>query len=166
MRVIVKAIPVLVPVVLVSCICAQPSAPGAPAGPATSPQTVAPTSFPTAANTVPVTLTLTDTPTPNRPATPVGQGTVPATVAPGQVKAEPLDTSVRLQWLPLPEARGYLVYRGGRAESLNHAPVTYTQYEDIGLTNGKVYTYTVVAVDAAGQAFWRSAEIDVVAEGK
>jgi hypothetical protein len=80
----------------------------------------------------------------------------PGTSGPGgstgqsSVKAEPRDTTVLLTWAPIEGAAGYLVYRDGSKEPLNPTPVTETKYEDIGLTNGRTYTYQVATVDAAG----------------
>jgi hypothetical protein len=82
------------------------------------------------------------------------------------VKAEPLDTGIRLQWPPVPGAQGYLIYRDGYTEPLNLTLIQDTQYEDIGLTTGRAYTYTVSAVDQSGQVLRRSAEVTAVAGGR
>jgi hypothetical protein len=62
------------------------------------------------------------------------------------------DTEATLTWAVMPEANGYFVYRDGSAVALNSAPVTNTQYDDIGLTNGRVYNYTVAPAGKDGQA--------------
>jgi hypothetical protein len=52
----------------------------------------------------------------------------------------------------MPEANGYFVYRDGNDAALNSVRVTDTQYVDIGLTNGRAYTYTVAPVGKDGRA--------------
>ena len=48
-----------------------------------------------------------------------------------------------LTWQPVQGATGYLVRRDNGRDPLNTRPVTATQYIDIGLTDGRAYTYTV-----------------------
>lgn len=163
MRANIKFVPLLVICVLVSCVCIQPPEPGTPTPPPTATVTLIPAS--TAATTIapmPTTATIpTLTPT-NGPAGP-GFGFGGAS---GQVGAEPLDTAIRLRWTPVPGAQGYLIYRDGYSEPLDAAPIQDTTYDDIGLTTGRVYSYTVAAVDPTGQVIWRSAEVAAAAGGR
>ena len=62
------------------------------------------------------------------------------------VKAEAGDTVVTLTWQPVGGATGYFVHRDGGRNPLNVKPVAETRYTDIGLSNGRVYTYTVAPV--------------------
>lgn len=64
----------------------------------------------------------------------------------GPVKAEPGDTIVTLTWEPVENATGYFVHRDGARDPLNVKAIQETRYMDIGLTNGRVYTYTVSPV--------------------
>jgi hypothetical protein len=79
---------------------------------------------------------------------PSGPNTTPVAQATqsGPVKAEPGDTVVTLTWELVGGATGYFVHRDGGREPLNVKPVAETRYMDIGLTNGRVYTYTVAPV--------------------
>jgi hypothetical protein len=87
------------------------------------------------------------------------------TVASGgaQLTGEPRDTAVHLVWSPVSGARGYFVYRDGNSTPLNTAPLSETTYDDVGLSNGRPYRYSIAAVDQAGQPVSRSAEITVTA---
>ncbi|HWB34792.1 MAG TPA: DUF4832 domain-containing protein, partial [Rugosimonospora sp.] len=70
------------------------------------------------------------------------------------------DTSVALTWNASSDnfgVTGYRVYRGG---TLVGSPTT-TGYTDTGLTASTAYTYTVTAVDAAGNASAPSAPLTV-----
>ena len=164
MRWIVKSVPFLVTVALVGCVCIQvptlttPTA--TPTAVSPSPMTPAPGSTPSPIPPTPPP-TATSIPTPKPSARPFGQ------VTPSfQVKAEPLDTGIKLQWPPVSGASGYLIYRGSYAEPLNIAPIQDTLYEDIGLTTGRTYSYTVAAVDPAGQVISLSVEVAAAAGGK
>jgi len=79
---------------------------------------------------------------------------------------QPGDTVVTLTWQTVPGAAGYAVYRDGNAAPLNPAPLTTTRYSDIGLSNGRSYTYTVGIVDAAGKTGQRLAETTVVPKSR
>ena len=67
------------------------------------------------------------------------------------LQAEPGDTVIRLSWQAVPEAAGYFVYRDNAPAPLDPTPIAEAQYEDIGLSNGRTYTYTVAAVTPDGQ---------------
>jgi fibronectin type 3 domain-containing protein len=73
-----------------------------------------------------------------------------------QVNAQPADTQVRLSWPPVAGASGYYVYRDGSTTALNATPLAEPQYVDIGLTNGRSYSYQIAAVDQAGLIVARS----------
>lgn len=64
----------------------------------------------------------------------------------GVLKAEASDTVVTLTWQPIQGATGYFVHRDGGRDPLNLKPITKTLYQDIGLSNGRTYTYTVAPV--------------------
>lgn len=70
----------------------------------------------------------------------------PNTTQVGPVKAEAGDTVVTLTWEPVGDATGYFVHRDGGRDPLNVKPISETSYMDIGLTNGRVYTYTIAPV--------------------
>ena len=72
--------------------------------------------------------------------------TNPNAVQAGPVKAEAGDTVVTLTWEPVGEATGYFVHRDGGRDPLNVKAIAETRYMDMGLTNGRVYTYTVAPV--------------------
>ena len=101
----------------------------------------------------------TDTPA---PPTATAVATAAATAVPSapaaawQVTAEAQDTTISLSWTALSGASGYFVYRDGNANPLTVKPITTTHYLDIGLTNGRTYTYTVAPVSADGTAGARS----------
>ena len=87
----------------------------------------------------------------------------PAATAPRpaafQVSAQPADTQVQLNWPAVAGASGYYVYRDGSATPLNATSLAERQYSDIGLTNGKSYTYQVAALDQAGLILAHSAAL-------
>jgi hypothetical protein len=62
------------------------------------------------------------------------------------IKAEAGDTVVTLTWEPVGGATGYFLHRDGGRDPLNVKAIAETRYIDIGLTNGRVYTYTVAPV--------------------
>lgn len=70
--------------------------------------------------------------------------------APEGLQAFPGDREVSLFWDPNTEddLRGYFVYRDG--VQLNANPITEPSYTDTKLSNGATYTYTIRAVDMAG----------------
>jgi hypothetical protein len=170
MRSMVKTFPILMALAMVSCICSQVPVPNTSATATPLPLTPTPgavfTPIPSTTGISGGPAATVSTSTPKSPAKPFFQGTPRAVGAPGQVKAEPLDTGISLQWPPVPGALGYLIYRDGNPEPLNLTPTQYTKYEDIGLTTGRTYTYTVAAVDAASQVIWRSAELAAAAGGR
>jgi fibronectin type 3 domain-containing protein len=86
---------------------------------------------------------------------------LPATAAAAalRVSAQALDTVVQLSWPPLPNAAGYNVYRDGSEVALTTKAISGTTYEDIGLTNGRTYSYVVAAVDKDGKIILRAAEV-------
>ncbi|GAA1379221.1 extracellular catalytic domain type 1 short-chain-length polyhydroxyalkanoate depolymerase [Catellatospora chokoriensis] len=59
------------------------------------------------------------------------------------------NVSVGLSWAAVSGATGYNVYRGGT--KVTASPVTGTSYTDTGLTASTTYSYTVRAVNAAGE---------------
>lgn len=61
------------------------------------------------------------------------------------------DTVIRLTWPAQPGARGYFVFRDGAARPLNFEALTALAYDDIGLSNSRVYSYSVAVADAQGQ---------------
>jgi hypothetical protein len=70
----------------------------------------------------------------------------PNAVQAGPIKAEAGDTVVTLTWEPFVDATGYFVHRDGGRDPLNVKAIAETRYMDMGLTNGRVYTYTVAPV--------------------
>jgi hypothetical protein len=111
----------------------------------------------------------TPTPTPTSPpigATPIATiGSSIGNPATG-LSAEVHDTVIKLTWQSMSGAVGYFVYRDGHEQPLNPKPIAETIYEDIGLTNGRTYTYTVAAADASNQPGPRSAPITAVPASK
>lgn len=81
-----------------------------------------------------------------------GPGGDKQTVQAQTLRGEAGDTEVTLTWPAMAGASGYFVYRDGNEAPLNAAPVTNTRFEDIGLTNGRVYTYTVAPAGKDGRA--------------
>lgn len=71
--------------------------------------------------------------------------------APTGLTAIPGNTVITLNWDESSAAAGYLVYRDESEIPLNPEPLTVLAYQDIGLTNGRLYRYVVVAVDFAGE---------------
>lgn len=63
---------------------------------------------------------------------------------------------MRLSWGPSNGASGYLVYRDQSATPLVPTPTSDTSFEDIGLTNGRAYSYVVAALDASGAELART----------
>lgn len=76
---------------------------------------------------------------------------------PGNVQADPGDTLLDLAWDPAPDADvvAYRVLRDGGVV----AETVETTFTDTGLTSGTDYTYTLVALDAGGQASEPSAPL-------
>ncbi len=137
-RICLRLAPVVVALLVLTACGSAPSSTATPA----------PTSLPTS-----------PPPTPTR--TPTTPSTRPATVSASgfQVSAQAQDTVVRLSWGPAPNAAGYSVYRDGSEAALNSKPIPGTVYEDIGLTNGRTYSYVVSAVDKDGKVIQRTAEV-------
>jgi len=75
---------------------------------------------------------------------------------------EPMDTRARLSWHELPGADGYLVYRDSASAPLDDTPTHDVGFDDIGLTNGRTYTYVVAAVAADGTELARTAAVAAV----
>jgi len=86
-------------------------------------------------------------------------GAVTSTGEADGVTAQALDTVIKLTWPPVVGATGYLVYRDGNATPLTPKPVTGSTFEDIGLTNGRTYSYVVVSTDATGTPARRFAQV-------
>ncbi len=86
-------------------------------------------------------------------------GPTPAPEKQSALTAQPADTMMTLTWQPIEGAGGYFVYRDKSDAPLNLIPITGTQYIDIGLTNGKVYTYTVAPAGEGMQVGKHSAEV-------
>jgi fibronectin type 3 domain-containing protein len=54
-----------------------------------------------------------------------------------------------------PTVTGYNIYRatnGNKFTKVNSVPIIPTEFTDMGLTNGTVYTYTVSAINSAGES--------------
>ena len=90
--------------------------------------------------------------------------TIPQTVS--GLTATAGDTVITLNWTASTESDviGYKVYRDNNLTALNYNIISKTQptFMDIGLTNGKTYTYTVSVVDNLGQEGTKSSSIQVV----
>ena len=84
-------------------------------------------------------------------ATPAASSDTTAPSAPAGLTASAGDASVRLAWTAATDnvgVTGYRLFRGGvQIASVNGST---TSYLDSGLSNGTPYSYTAVAVDAAG----------------
>jgi fibronectin type 3 domain-containing protein len=76
-------------------------------------------------------------------------------------QGDPSDSTLNVSWLRSEDNTGgvggvtYNLYRNGKLVG----PVNSTSYEDTGLEAGKDYTYTVTAVDSAGNESDPSAEV-------
>jgi hypothetical protein len=101
-------------------------------------------------------------PSPQPPPRPATAAPATSTVAGLQLEAESGDTVVHLSWQPVPGAQGYFIFRDNQSTPLNLAPIAATRFDDIGLTNGRTYRYTVAAVQAVGQLGVRSAPVEAV----
>lgn len=84
----------------------------------------------------------------------------------GLLRADAGDTIVKLAWEPVQGATGYSVYRNGNTAPLNATPITTTSYSDIGLSNGRTYTYTVGIVESGGKQGKRLPETKVTPKSK
>lgn len=111
--------------------------------------------------------------TPKAATTPTVAASLPTqTIAPSStavsqaLTGEGGDTTVTLKWAAIPGAASYNVYRDNSTTPLNADPLTTTQYQDVGLTNGRIYTYTIAAVDSAGKEGRTLPTIQVTAGGK
>ena len=72
-----------------------------------------------------------------------------------------------LSWQPVPGASGYNVHRssgGSGSTKLTASPQSGTQYTDLSVNNGTTYSYTVTAVNGAGESSQSSAETGTPAE--
>jgi len=76
------------------------------------------------------------------------------------------DTTATLRWEAIPGAVSYNVYRDDSTTPLNAEPLTATQYQDVGLTNGRTYTYTIATIDSAGKEDRTLPTIQVTAGAK
>ena len=135
--------------------------------------TFAPTSLTLSSTTTTgtITVTVTDNTTPsgdrgialNMAANPSGVPILPSPIRitvrdndlaiPRRLTATAGDARVILSWQAVEDATSYQLYRasGGNSPALittTPATITETRYEDIGLTNGTEYTYTVQAVSS------------------
>jgi hypothetical protein len=109
----------------------------------------------------------TKTPAPSQPTTLGAATSVPVTApamsaAGSKLSADAKDTVIVLTWTPVGGASGYFVYRDASPTPLNAKPLTGTTYQDIGLTNGRTYTYTVAPVGPDGKAGSPSAPVTAV----
>ena len=84
-------------------------------------------------------------------AAPIG-GTATPPATPTWLKAgTPTSNSIPLTWDAMPGATGYNVYRGG--SRLGGTPTTTSaSFTDVGLNPGITYSYTVSAVNSAGES--------------
>lgn len=76
------------------------------------------------------------------------------------------NTTISLQWNAIPDAVGYQIFRDGGDSALNSSQLTETTYQDIGLTNNRQYSYTVIAIAADGAMLMQSEPIDIVPEAE
>ncbi len=115
------------------------------------------------------------TPTPTIAPTappPIGATAVPTSApssignVPQNISIESQDTVLKLTWQAVPNAIGYFVYRDGNEQPLNHKPVNEAAFTDIGLTNGRSYSYTIAAVDASNQPGPKSAPVTAAPKSK
>ncbi|MFH1147276.1 MAG: right-handed parallel beta-helix repeat-containing protein [Pseudomonadota bacterium] len=81
---------------------------------------------------------------------------------PSGLAAEPGDTVAIITWLPNPESdiKGYNLYRSGMRS--NHDLLTETRFRSSRLTNGKIYSYVVTAVDLKGSESLKTSLIVVI----
>ena len=104
----------------------------------------------------------TPTPSPTVPPPPTPTATVASTATPRPATPVPspaatgltllaTDTVIRLTWPAQPGARGYFVFRDGATQPLHPDALTTPTYEDIGLTNARVYSYSIAIADAQGK---------------
>ena len=100
------------------------------------------------------------TPAPVPPSA-VSAATAIPVAAGSQLQVQAQDTVIILTWGPLAGAHGYFVYRDGSTQPLMTLPVSGTMYQDIGLTNGRTYTYTIAPVGADGKVGSPSAPVMV-----
>ena len=82
-----------------------------------------------------------------------GNITIQKPTTPAGLKAVAGDAQVVLSWSTVSGASSYKLYRGG---VLLASPTT-ASYTDTGLTNGTAYSYTVAAVNSAGESAVSSA---------
>lgn len=82
------------------------------------------------------------------------------------VQVESADTVIRLAWSPVTGARGYVVFRDNSSAALTSKPLTEPRFEDVGLTNGRTYTYTIAWLDQNGQIGARSAPIQATPKSR
>jgi hypothetical protein len=73
---------------------------------------------------------------------------------------------IKLKWSAVSGATGYFVFRDGNEQPLNPRLLTETNYDDIGLTNGRTYTYTLAVADSSGKPGPQSAAITTVPRSK
>ena len=90
----------------------------------------------------------------------------PVSSTPGGLIAEASDTVIKLKWSAVSDAAGYFIFRDGNEQPLNPKPLTETGYDDIGLTNGRTYTYTLAVADSSGKPGSQSAAITAVPASK
>lgn len=76
------------------------------------------------------------------------------------LEAAPNNTFITLTWSPVEGAAGYQIFRDDADRPLNAELITDTRYQDIGLTNGRTYTYRVLAVSADGAPLAESESVD------
>ncbi len=81
-----------------------------------------------------------------------GPGGAKQTAQTQALRGDAGDTEVTLTWPAMVGASGYFVYRDGNEAPLNAVAVMDTRFEDIGLTNGRVYSYAVAPADKDGRA--------------
>jgi fibronectin type 3 domain-containing protein len=78
------------------------------------------------------------------------------------LQADAGSTFIALTWPPIEGAAAYQIYRDGSEQPLNAEPLLTLGYQDIGLTNGRIYQYQVIAVNAAGEVIAQSELIEAV----
>jgi len=89
-------------------------------------------------------------------------------MAPIGLTAQAGDTTITLSWTASSQADiiGYNIYRDGRSQPLNHAPLPNTQiYRDIALTNGRTYRYSITTLRPGGLESMKSNEVSVSPRG-